>query len=130
MRLLLDTHFVLWITLGRHRLTRREQSFLEGVDPVASSVSLWELRLKWDQFQVSGDRKGAASPRTVLAALSGAGRELLPLTPAHAAATLATPIAHKDPFDELLLVQAQEEGLRFLTRDRGLAEHPLIWRED
>ena len=43
----------------------------------------------------------------------------------HAACPLETPLDHKDPFDELLLVQAQEEGLRLLTVDKMLAGHPL-----
>lgn len=47
------------------------------------------------------------------------------LTIAHAARALETPLAHKDPFDELLLVQAQEEGLKLLTVDRHLVGHPL-----
>ena len=49
----------------------------------------------------------------------------LPMTMAHAATALDPPLDHKDPFDELLLVQAQEEGLRLLTADRLLARHPL-----
>jgi PIN domain nuclease of toxin-antitoxin system len=43
----------------------------------------------------------------------------------HAAAELAQPLAHKDPFDELLLVQAQEEGMCLLTRDTKLIGHPF-----
>ncbi len=43
----------------------------------------------------------------------------------HAARTLETPLDHKDPFDELLLVQAQEENLKLLTADRQLLDHPL-----
>ena len=49
----------------------------------------------------------------------------LPPTMRHAAGTLDPPLAHKDPFDKPLLVQAQEEGLKFLTVDRRLAGHPL-----
>jgi PIN domain nuclease of toxin-antitoxin system len=49
----------------------------------------------------------------------------LPLTAHHAAAHLNFPLKHKDPFDELLLVQAQEEVMRLLTRDSKLAGHPF-----
>ena len=52
------------------------------------------------------------------------GWEFLSLTARHAAAELVHPLKHKDPFDELLLVQAQEEGLRLLTRDSKLGYHP------
>jgi PIN domain nuclease of toxin-antitoxin system len=50
---------------------------------------------------------------------------LLPPTAAHAAAGLDQPLGHNDPFDELLLVQAPEEGMRLLTRDARLAGHPF-----
>ena len=53
------------------------------------------------------------------------GVAFLDMTPNHAAAALETPLGHRDPFDELLLVQAQEEGLKLLTADRRLADHPL-----
>ena len=49
----------------------------------------------------------------------------LPMTILHAARPLETPLGHRDPFDELLLVTAQEEGLRLLTIDRQLVGHPL-----
>jgi PIN domain nuclease of toxin-antitoxin system len=51
--------------------------------------------------------------------------KFVPLEAHHAASSLETPLPHKDPFDELLLVQAQEEGLRLMTSDRQLAGHPL-----
>lgn len=51
------------------------------------------------------------------------------MTAQHAAAELIPPLTHKDPFDELLLVQAQEEGMRLLTRDAKLMGHPLATRD-
>ncbi len=47
------------------------------------------------------------------------------MTIGHAARELETPIPHRDPFDEMLLVQAQEEGLKLLTVDRQMVDHPL-----
>ncbi len=52
-------------------------------------------------------------------------RFIVPLTERHAASELQTPLSHRDPFDELLLVQAQEEDLKLLTADRQLIGHPL-----
>ena len=49
----------------------------------------------------------------------------LPMTMRHAASELEVPLVHEDPFNELLLVQAQEEGLRLLAVDRSLVDHPL-----
>ena len=52
---------------------------------------------------------------------------MLPLTMAHAVTLLDTAADHGDPFDELLLVQAQVEGLRLLTPDARLRDHPLAY---
>ena len=49
----------------------------------------------------------------------------VPMTMQHATRAFDVPLRHRDPFDELLLVQAQEEGLQLLTADRLLADHPL-----
>jgi PIN domain nuclease of toxin-antitoxin system len=67
----------------------------------------------------------ALDPAAVVAFAAAIDWELLPLTPRHAAAELIHPLGHKDPFDELLLIQAQEEGMRLLTRDTKLIGHPF-----
>ena len=70
-------------------------------------------------------RKGPADPALVLAFASGLGWQLLSLRLEEAALPLTEALAHKDPFDELLLVQAQHNGFRLLTRDTKLVDHPL-----
>jgi len=64
----------------------------------------------------------------VLGVFEGQNMEFLHLSVNHAASTLRIPLDHRDPFDELLLVRAQEEGLRLLTANRMLARHPLAVR--
>jgi len=71
---------------------------------VLSAVAVWELRLKWHSFHISGGRKGPVNPAAMVAFAAGVDWEFLPLTARHAAAELAHPLEHKDPFDELLLV--------------------------
>ncbi len=90
-----------------------------------SAVSIWEMRLKYRARHPSGARKSQYNPIDVLAVLERQDVVFLPLTQDHAAQPLRTPVEHKDPFDELLLVQAQEEGLKLLTVDRQLVGHPL-----
>ena len=90
-----------------------------------SAVSIWEMRLKFRALHPSGERKSPYDPNDVVAALEWQGVTFLTMTARHAACDLETPIPHKDPFDELLLVQAQEEGLKLLTDDRQLIGHPL-----
>lgn len=127
MKLLLDTHIALWLALRDELLNAAERALLLDPDTqiAFSAVSIWELRLKWNSFHGSGRRKGPASPDATLAVLRGAEYLELPLTAQHAVAELAAPLTHKDPFDELLIVQAQEEGFRLLTRDARLVGHPL-----
>ncbi len=126
MRLLLDTHIAVWAALDPDALTDGERRWLTGRDTelVLSAVAVWELRLKWHSLHISGARKGPVDPASVVAFAEAIGWELLPLTARHAAVELRQPLAHKDPFDELLLVQAQEGGMRLLTRDAKLAGHP------
>jgi len=88
-----------------------------------SAVSNWEMRLKWGALHTSGAPKGPISPAQALQILVALPIEFLPLHPANAAARLAEPLSHDDPFDELLLVQAQMEGHKLLTRDVRLLHH-------
>lgn len=127
MRLLLDTQIAVWTALASDALTKAERQWMAASTNqlVFFAVTVWELRLKWDSLHLSGTRKGPMSPATVVAFGAEMDWELLPLVASHAAAKLIQPLTHKDPFDELLLVQAQEEGMRLLTRDAKLAGHPF-----
>jgi PIN domain nuclease of toxin-antitoxin system len=130
VRLLLDTHYVYAIAGSPGRLSGSEIGFLSAWDDrmVVSAVSVWEMRLKWDALHRSGDRKGPLNPAQVMRILAEQNVDFLPLSSAHAATPLQAPISHADPFDEILLVQAQVEGLRLLTRDAKLLGHPLAMR--
>ncbi|MGK6320855.1 type II toxin-antitoxin system VapC family toxin [Sphingomonas sp. DT-204] len=128
MSVLLDTHFVIWLAEGGAELTPRERAFLDAQEERAwiSAVSIWELRIKWSKVSRNGERKGALAPEAAMLFADKAGIEVAPITGADCVATLHTPLFHKDPFDEMLLVHAQQRGARLLTRDRGLQGHPLV----
>lgn len=127
MNVLLDTHYVYAVAGAPGRLSPAERKYLaERSQPfLVSAVSLWEIRLKWAAMFQSGERKGPVSPAHVLQVLRGQNVKFLPMEVGHAAAALRTPLPHNDPFDELLLVQAQAENAHLLTRDSKLAAHPL-----
>ena len=127
MDVLLDTTYLYRLMEALGTLPERDREFLAEREARlhVSAVSIWEMRLKFNARHPSGARKSPFDPNDVLAALEGQEVTFLPLTMAHAAAALETPLDHRDPFDELLLVQAQVEGLRLLTADRRLAAHPL-----
>lgn len=130
MKLLLDTHIFLWLATSPNLLTASERALLttRGIELVVSSVTIWELRIKWQSFHPSGDRKGEFDPAKVIEYAHRDGIELASLTAEDCAAVLASPVRHGDPFDEMLLVHAQRLGAKLLTRDRRLADHPLAWR--
>ncbi len=130
MKLLLDTHIAFWLAVERQALTGREMAILTSADTslIVSAVSIWELRLKWHSFHRSGQRKGPGDPTPVLGALQRMRVTILPLDAETAATPLATPIGHRDPFDDLLLVQAQQSGARLFSRDRVLQAHPLVYQ--
>lgn len=125
MKLLLDTHIAIWAATDEMMLTPGERAAISmAATPFVSAVSIWETRLKWQSFHLSGLRKGVIAPEILLQFTEAMGWILLPLTARHAAADLALPLPHRDPFDELLLVQAQVEGLELLTRDKAFQGQP------
>ena len=127
MRILVDTTHLYALMGSRAMFNAAEREFLaeRNADVVVSAVSIWEMRLKYGSRHRSGARKNPFDPQRVLEALTEVDVSLLPLTAVHAACTLDVPLPHKDPFDELLLAQAQAEGLLFLTKDGQLGDHPL-----
>ena len=127
MRLLIDTHFAVWLATDPGEVSATEWLHLtaDGTQIVLSAVSVWELRLKWSSLHRTGDRKGPVAPATVVSFGQKMRWENLPLTVLHATEMLLQPLLHRDPFDEMLLLQSQSESMPFLTRDRRLIDHPL-----
>ena len=130
MKLLLDTHFIIWLSTKQSAISPIEWEILNRPSHqiVASAVSIWEIRIKYNATYVSGERKGKTDPMLAAAYLDSLEIPIIPLDAQTAATPLLVPIAHKDPFDELLLVQAQQSGARLLTRDRSLLGHPLAYQ--
>lgn len=128
MRILLDTFYLYRFMEAPRRLFETDLRFFDENEAriYVSAVSIWEMRLKHHARHRSGDRKSPYSPNDVLVALEEQEVRFLPVSMSHAARELEAPITHKDPFDELLLVQAQEEGLKLLTADRRMIGHPLV----
>lgn len=127
MQVLLDTTYLYKLMEAPGALTDADRRFFAAPDVqlFVSAVSIWEMRLKHNARHQSGARKSRFDPNDVIAVLESQDVTLLPMTVGHAARALENPIDHTDPFDEMLLVQAQEENLKLLTTDRRLADHPL-----
>lgn len=127
MRILLDTSYLYDLVETRGKFSDRERRFFaeQEAQPFVSGVSVCAMRLKYRAHHPSGQRKSPFNPRNVVTMLQGKNLTLLPMTIQHATGELESPIPHRDPFDELLLVQAQEEDLNHLTTDRQLIGHLL-----
>lgn len=126
MRLLLDTHFLSWMALAPGKVHRSEQALISRSDLFVSTVTIFELRMKWNKFERSRPRRNdLLDPVKALEHIAGHGIDLVPLTGDDCATLLDTPIAHHDPFDEMLMVHAQRIGAKLLTRDEKLLDHPL-----
>lgn len=122
MRLLLDTHLLLWVAATPDRLSPPAASAIS--DPanalVFSAASIWEVAIKQGL-----DRADFTADAGVLRrALLDNGYAELPVTGAHAAAVGVLPPIHRDPFDRLLVAQAHVEGVTLLTTDAVVARYP------
>ena len=127
MRLLLDTHVLLWMIERPDYLSRKELELLgRAEERFVSVISLWEVRMKHGTLDRDGQPKLAVSAVEANAFAMQQGIRLAPLTPADCIAPLSPPALHKDPFDAMLLVHADQLGARLLTRDRKLKAHPLV----
>lgn len=122
MRLLLDTHLLLWAAGQPHRLSPEARALLNDPEnrPLFSAASLWEIAIK------SGLRRAdfRVDARLVRRGLLDNGWEELPVTSAHAVAVAHLPPLHRDPFDRMLLAQAETEGVMLLTGDAMVAQYP------
>ena len=122
MRLLLDTHLLVWAMGEPERLPAGCAAMLE--DPsnrlVFSVASLWELVIK----QALGRPDFNLEPSLLRQALLSGGWQELPIEASHALAVSQLPPLHRDPFDRLLLAQAQVDGLLLLTADSQLSHNP------
>ena len=111
-RLLLDTHVLLWSLTEPQKLSRRTRDALEDAqnEVFASSVSGWEITVK----RALGKLK---APDNLEASIREQDFTPLNLTFLHAEQAGALPPHHGDPFDRMLIAQAQVEGLILVTRD-------------
>jgi PIN domain nuclease of toxin-antitoxin system len=118
VRLLVDTHVLLWAIAEPERIPGSIRDRLESPDNDVffSAASIWEVAIK----QQVGRLKLPVTPEEVAEAAVRMGLEELPITAAHAAGVSRLPLHHRDPFDRLLIAQAIHEPARFLTADQTL----------
>lgn len=123
MKILLDTHVLLWVAGDPQQLSAQARKLLE--DPqnqlYFSAASLWEIYIK--------NKLGRADFKVDLPVLRrnllDYGFEEIAINSAHTLAVEALPNLHKDPFDRMLVAQTIVEGITLMTADNAVAEYPV-----
>lgn len=121
MRLLLDTHVLLWALAEPARIPTRSRRRIESAanDVLFSAASLWEVAIKVQAGRLTLDIPLDDLPSAAVAM----GFEELPVWAAHAVSVAGLPLHHRDPFDRLLVTQAILEPARLLTVDALLQQY-------
>ena len=123
MKLLLDSHAIIWWVRDDRRLGREARRAIAGADVVwVSSASGWELAIK-----VANGRLRIPEPLRVTIAADRFTE--LPMTLRHTEELERLPLHHGDPHDRLLVAQARVEGATIVTHDRAFEAYgvPVIW---
>lgn len=121
MKLLLDTHLLIWLAQGNERVSKEGLALITNAENELffSVASLWEIAIKHGlnrpDFQVD--------TRLLRRGLLDNGYSELPILSEHTVGIDALPAIHKDPFDRLLIAQATVEGITLLTNDATVAKY-------
>lgn len=120
MRLLLDSHTLLWAVTDPGKMKLATRQYVEDLsnDVYVSAASLWELQIKAGKGKLT-------LPAGFSHAIPRLGFVQLPITFQHADAIRHLPLHHQDPFDRMLVAQAIVEGLTLVTRDGWIQRYPV-----
>jgi len=122
VRLLLDTHLLLWWVTADRRLAKQTRDLIAAAENevVVSGASFWEIAIK------IGLRRIDINLGELLAALADDSFEELPVRAKHTLQLTSLPALHNDPFDRLLIAQAITEGYRLVTRDESILAYSAV----
>jgi PIN domain nuclease of toxin-antitoxin system len=128
MKLLLDTHALLWFIGNDPQLSAPARENIENPahEKFVSAASLWEIAVKLNLEKLKLPRPfGEVFPQQ----LEVNGFELLPISCAQLNQLVALPFHHRDPFDRLLIAQALADGMTVVTRDLEFSKYPekILW---
>jgi PIN domain nuclease of toxin-antitoxin system len=122
VRLLLDTHIVLWQLQGARRIRAAARRAIQDADELAFSV------VSFAEIGVKAAAGKLVVPRDLREHVLRAGLQILGLAADHGLSVADLPMHHRDPFDRLLISQARSEGLAIVTADERFAAYdvPLV----
>ena len=121
MKILLDTHALLWWLADDARLGPSARGLIEDPDNtvLVSHVSLWEIAIKIGIGKLRVDIDQA------MTAIRERGLDQLGLEPAHLTTLAVLTRHHRDPFDHMLIAQAIVEGATLMTEDERIGDYPV-----
>ena len=122
MRILLDTHILIWMFMDDPRLSPHARELILDRDNqlYCSAASIWEVELKHEKRpknNINATKFASLCEKSDVA--------ILPISGEHVMGIGALPMVHKDPFDRLMIAQAQVEGMSFLTHDQTIWKYGL-----
>lgn len=122
MKLLLDTHVLLWAAGEPRRLSKQARALIDNPDNelLFSAASLWEVAIK----RGLGREDFKVDERLLRRGLLDNEYRELPILSDHVVATEGLPLIHRDPFDRILVAQATVEGITLLTIDSLVSQYP------
>ena len=122
MKLLLDTHLLLWAAGEPRRLSKQARALIDNPDNelLFSAASLWEVAIK----RGLGRKDFKVDARLLRRGLLDNEYRELPIISDHVVATESLPLIHRDPFDRILVGQATVEGITLLTIDSLVSQYP------
>lgn len=126
MRILLDTHVLLWVLGDRSRLDHSTLSAIESErnEVLFSAASIWEIAIK----AALGKADFGVRPLDIAETALAAGFDELPICAAVTCRVTSLPLLHRDPFDRLLVAQAIEEPAILYTADPQLSAYSDLVR--
>ena len=128
MRLLLDTHTLLWFYLGDPQLSAAARLLIEDAanTKLVSPASYWELAIK---IGLGKYTLTESYDDFIQHAIFDNGFIILPVEPRHTAVVVSLPLHHKDPFDRLMVAQAMVERIPLVSADAALDPYPIprLW---
>jgi len=123
MRLLIDTHILLWFLEGNQLLaTSRHQIIADPENDIFVSIgSLWEMAIK-----ISLNKLTLSYPLAeIVDHITSENINILPILPAHAIEISVLPFHHRDPFDRLLVAQSRIERLALMSNDKNFKSYEI-----
>ena len=123
MKILLDTHYLIWILSSPEKISRKVKNILQSSENeiICSSVNFWEISLKSSIGKIELEN---ISIEDLYESSKESNLQIIDLSPLDSATFYKLPVAdHRDPFDRMLIWQSINNGYHFLTKDKLIKEN-------